>query len=189
MRWLTPLVLLAAFAAASCMPSERVPEWLTTELGGIPGLAGYHYRLQREELYCRAFPDAPAAHLPVVLAYYVDLPRGLGMVEYPTYPEDLSTRDSAGPREVPEQTVLYLGDLSRSEARRAAEKILSTGEVEIVLLAPGLEVPDAIARLLPRAPMVFRYTPGRTPGMLAKGGAVLDLGRLALMKGYFIGRK
>ncbi len=189
MRWLSPLVFLAAFAVASCVPGERVPEWLTTELRGVPGLAGYHYRLQRAELNCRVLPDAPEAHLTVVLAYYVDLPRGLGMVEYPAHPADLLPLEAAGPREVPEQTVLFLADLSRPEARQAAERILSTGEVEIVLLAPELEVPDAIARLLPRAQMVFRYNPGLTPGMLARGNAVLDLGRLALMKGYFIGRK
>jgi len=85
--------------------------------------------------------------------------------------------------------VLFLADLSLPEARQAAERVLSTGETEIVLLAPDLEVPDAIARLLPQAEMVFHYNPGLTPRMLARGGAVLDLGRLALMKGYFIGRK
>ena len=128
-------------------------------------------------------------HLPVVLAYYVDLPRGLGMVEYSAHPADLSLLEAAGLREVPERSVLLLADLSRPEARQVAEKILLSGEVEVVLLAPDLEVRGAIARLLPRAPMVFRYTAGRTPELLAKGGAVLDLGRLALMKGYFIGRK
>ncbi len=72
------------------MPGERVPGRLT------PGLAGYHYRLLRAELFCHALLNAPAAHLPVVLAYYVNLPRGLGMVEYPAHPESPSTRDSSG---------------------------------------------------------------------------------------------
>jgi len=180
---------LLGLAFASCVPSERVPEWRTTDLKGILGTAGYHYRVQKAELLCRILPDLPLRPLPVMLAYYVDLPRGLGMVEYLASPEDLlPPEDGEGPRVVPTQTVLFLGDLSSAEARAAAEKILKSGEVEIVLMDPELSVPEEIAKLLPRVPMVFRYAPGVIPRLLEKDGAVLDLDRLGLVSLYFLGQ-
>ncbi len=189
-RWLAPLFLLSAVAVAACVPSQRVPEWRTTDLKGVPGVAGYHYRVQKAELLCRVFSDQRLRPLPVMLAYYVDLPRGLGMVEYPASPEDLlPPKDGEGPRVVPTQTVLFLGDLSSTEARAAAEEILKSGEVEIALLDPELSVPEEIAKLLVRVPMLFRYDPGRARRLLAEGGAVLDLERLGLMDLYFLGRK
>jgi len=191
---------LALFAGgfqgrAGCVPSERVGEWLTPELEGVPGLLGYRYRLMSKEFLCRIHPETSLDPHRVFLAVYQGLPRGLAMVEYLASPELLMPPGaSAKPKAEAEapasldpgslaaffaerpagllQTVVYLYERS-PEVEASLRRLLESGEVELLLVRAGLEPPAWVAG--------YRVAAGGLPvGARARFATRADLGAFPL---------
>ena len=200
-----PLILVATLALfaggfqgrAGCVPAERMGEWLTPELEGVPGLLGYRYRLMSKEFLCRIHPETSLDPYQVVLAVYQGLPRGLAMVEYLAPPGLLtppvaSAKPGAG-AEAPAsldpgslaaffakrppgllQTIVYLYERA-PEAEAALRRLLESGEVELLLVRAGLEPPAWVADY---RVAVLEGAPGLQPEAFRLGPALVPLPEL-----------
>jgi len=164
------LLLAPSGLRAACVPTLAVEEWLTTDTKGEAGLLGYRMRWQKKQFSCSWYRASDPLVTFRVMAVYLDLPEGLEMVEYvDSEPWNASApQDSESPAKT--YTILYVGDANEA-ALGALEKLLATGEIELLMVRKGVELPGGVAE---QAPVLFWVSPGTEPERWQVGDALFS---------------